>query len=287
MRGGPIAPDFGAAPALAPVLASMRGRRQRPVRARGALWGSFWGSFCAALAYLLLGCSFAAAQEAASEPTPLLEGNTSVKDAAPKISPSDLSQDLGEILKYYNEIQELMGAGQANAPEPQGLPSPERLSELVERLRKQGGTIEGVKQAPPAQLQDDQGPRDPFAVTGRMRRISTGNLGIEGVQFVPAEAATLGRRDLPSMRLRGLIRKASSKSTNVFSVTATKKQKAANDANKAALLEIEGAGVFVVREGDTVGLHDLGRSAVLKVIRVNELSVVGEAGSLGQVIIVR
>ena len=116
-----------------------------------------------------------------------------------------------------------------------------------------------------------------------MRRISTGNLGIEGVQFVPAEAATLGR-DLPNMRLRGLIRSAMRKSTDVFGVAAGKKPA---QSHKAALLEIEGAGVFVVREGDTVGLHDLGRSAVLKVIRVNELSVVVEAGSLGQVIIVR
>lgn len=275
MRGGPTAPDLGAAPALAPASAC-RGRAALPGRA----------ALCAALAVLILGCQAASAQEAAPEaipePTPLYRGNTSVKDAAPSVSAKDLEQDLGAILRYYSEIQDLMGAGQVQAPETRGLPSPDRLSELVERLRTQGGTIEGVKEAPPTQLQDDQGPRDPFAVTGRMRRISTGNLGIEGVQFVPAEATTLGR-DLPSMRLRGLIRSARD-SAGVFGAAVGKKPA---ESQKAALLEIEGAGVFVVREGDTVGLHDLGRSVVLKVIRVNELSVVVEAGSLGQVIIVR
>ena len=54
-----------------------------------------------------------------------------------------------------------------------------------------------------------------------------------------------------------------------------------------ALLEIEGSGVHIVREGDTVGLHELGYDSVIRIQKVSRLHLVIEAGSLSKLIIVR
>lgn len=110
--------------------------------------------------------------------------------------------------------------------------------------------------------------RDPFAVTERLRRVSAG--GLQELQFVPSTAK---QKKLPKMKLRGVIRGAEGEDGQRSSV--------------AALLDIKGSGVFVVREGDTIGLHDLGLDSVIKVVKVDALSLVVETGTLGQVIIVR
>ena len=55
----------------------------------------------------------------------------------------------------------------------------------------------------------------------------------------------------------------------------------------AALLEVENGGIHIVREGDTVGLYEMGINSVIRVRKINRLNMVVEAGELGQVIIVR
>lgn len=54
-----------------------------------------------------------------------------------------------------------------------------------------------------------------------------------------------------------------------------------------ALLELVGGDVYIVREGDTVGLHDFGIDSVVRVQKISRLHLVVESGSLNQKIIVR
>ena len=64
-------------------------------------------------------------------------------------------------------------------------------------------------------------------------------------------------------------------------------QLSSSEGDAVALLEIAGGGVHIVREGDTVGLHELGIDSVLLVKKIGRLHLVVESGSLGQLIIVR
>lgn len=54
-----------------------------------------------------------------------------------------------------------------------------------------------------------------------------------------------------------------------------------------ALLDIEGDEVHIVREGDTIGLHELGLDSVIRIKKISRLHLVIESGSLGQMLIVR
>lgn len=106
--------------------------------------------------------------------------------------------------------------------------------------------------------------RNPFSATGRMTGPSAGGgySGRYGLDFTPAEQAG----GMPKMRLRGQLHGADGKSV--------------------ALLEIEGSGVHIVREKDTVGLQELGIDQAIRIKKITRLHVVVEAGSLGRLIIV-
>ncbi len=54
-----------------------------------------------------------------------------------------------------------------------------------------------------------------------------------------------------------------------------------------SLLEIEGGSTYIVREGDTIGLSELGQDAVIKIKKIDRLHLVVEFGRMGTVIIVR
>jgi hypothetical protein len=54
-----------------------------------------------------------------------------------------------------------------------------------------------------------------------------------------------------------------------------------------ALLQIDDGEVHIVREDDTIGLHDFGVDTVLRIKKISRLHLVVESGSLGQLIIVR
>lgn len=105
--------------------------------------------------------------------------------------------------------------------------------------------------------------RDPFAVTEVIRQSQ--KKGGAGIQFLPLSSS----QGLPEMRLKGLVNKGSSQ-------------------DMAALLEIEGMGVLVVREGDTVGLNAIRRNQSNEVIQIESIKglslivrygVLGDAGS--------
>lgn len=109
--------------------------------------------------------------------------------------------------------------------------------------------------------------RDPFAVTNQIHQ--TKNNSANRYNFVPHSQSGAGQSSasIPSMQMKGLVRDA--------------------NGQIAALLDIAGSGIHIVRPNDTVGLHNLGSNAVLKIRSIDSLSVVVELGSLGQVVIVR
>lgn len=108
----------------------------------------------------------------------------------------------------------------------------------------------------------NEGKRDPFSMTGYLWRAAQNSSG-KDLNFVAGYDPEV---ELPKMRLRGLMKQ---------------------EHRTAALLDIEGIGVHVVYEGDSVGLHQLGVNSVIKIRKFDGLSLVVETGSYGQVLIVR
>ncbi|OUS30925.1 hypothetical protein A9Q99_05305 [Gammaproteobacteria bacterium 45_16_T64] len=104
--------------------------------------------------------------------------------------------------------------------------------------------------------------RDPFSVTPIMLENENYTLK-KDVEFTPLA----GDFKIPNMYLKGII---------------TGKEEDKNKGKMAALLEIEGLGVFVVREGDTVGLHGIGNGRdVIQIESISRLSLIVRSGSFG------
>lgn len=112
-----------------------------------------------------------------------------------------------------------------------------------------------------------QGPRNPFAPSARMlllkdQPIAAASMAAES-EFTPVKQP----EKMPKMRLRGHLQ--------------------GQNGEVVALLELVGGDVYIVREGDTVGLHDFGIDSVVRVQKISRLHLVVESGSLNQKIIVR
>lgn len=120
--------------------------------------------------------------------------------------------------------------------------------------------------APSQKMNTATAKRDPFATSDRMYVEQTMRTSLRQVQpgFVPGMVQGQG---LPKMKLKGYTTKYQGKAT--------------------ALLEIEGAGVYMVKKGDEIGLHAIGQSTVLKVIEVSANGVKVQSGQVNQVVIVR
>jgi hypothetical protein len=84
-----------------------------------------------------------------------------------------------------------------------------------------------------------------------------------GQGFIPG----YGTQGTPKLRLKGFVTRGGKKS--------------------AALLDVEGTGVYLVSEGDEIGLNGLGQNGVLKIIKVDANGVRVQAGQVNQVIVVR
>lgn len=107
--------------------------------------------------------------------------------------------------------------------------------------------------------------RDPFTTSDKMY----GEVGIQSAQRANAQNGFIpgyGMQNVPKMRLKGFV---------------------TNRAKKTALLEIDGAGVYMVSQGDEVGLHSIGQNTVLKIIEVGSNGVKVQSGQVNQVIVVR
>lgn len=145
----------------------------------------------------------------------------------------------------------------ANEARPAGEPVP-----LGAQLK-----VVPLKETAKAKRSGDAGSeaRDPFSWSRKLmgqaeRPAAPGRFGTD---FTPLEPQSGG---LPKMHLRGHVQGA--------------------DGRSVALLEIEGGGVHMVREKDTVGLHDLGFDSAIRIKKITRLQVTVEAGSLGRLIIV-
>nr|WP_321465079.1 hypothetical protein [uncultured Desulfobulbus sp.] len=124
--------------------------------------------------------------------------------------------------------------------------------------------------APRETIQSEAVQRNPFAATEKLRELRANPPAEpkvvpsnEGLAFVPSKQEL----KIPKMRLRGHLQ--------------------GGNGEVLALLEVTGGDTYIVREGDTVGLHDLGIDSVLRIRKISRLHVVVEAGSLNQMIIVR
>lgn len=111
--------------------------------------------------------------------------------------------------------------------------------------------------------------RNPFATTDKLRELKIKPPEQEAVPSNEGLAFTPTKQEvkIPKMRLRGHLQGI--------------------NGEVLALLEVTGGDTYIVREGDTVGLHDLGIDSVLRVRKISRLHLVIEAGSLNQMIIVR
>lgn len=108
--------------------------------------------------------------------------------------------------------------------------------------------------------------RDPFTTSDRMYSevgSQSAQRANSGQGFIPG----YGTQGTPKLRLKGFVTRGGKKS--------------------AALLDVEGAGVYLVSEGDEIGLNGLGQNGVLKIIKVDANGVRVQAGQVNQVIVVR
>lgn len=98
---------------------------------------------------------------------------------------------------------------------------------------------------------------DPFQVSSLMRqRAYLQSQG--GMQFVAAPNAKT-----PTMTLKGLVNK------------------------NLALLEIQGVGTYMVRQGDSLSFNKGGENLVIKIEKIDSLSLNVKVGTLQEVIVVR
>ncbi len=115
---------------------------------------------------------------------------------------------------------------------------------------------------------EQQYQRDPFTASDKMHAqvglTPNERAGVYG-GFIPGYGAAA--QGVPKMKLKGYVTKNVSKAS--------------------ALLEIEGAGVYMVSKGDEIGLHSIGVNGVLKVVEVGPNGVKVQSGRLNQVILVK
>jgi len=191
---------------------------------------------------------------------------TALAEAAGDVLPGQktMLENARTITDYYDNLRE-----QLNLEEP----SPVDAAAAGDDVAPSGtpvplapvrplATVEVAPLNPDYRAGFRNGHRDPFSPTDRLLQASLGGSG-GGVQFQPLSQAA----KIPRMHLRGLIKD--------------------DNGGIAALLEIENSGIHIVREGDTVGLYEMGVNSVIQVRRINRLNLLVEAGSLGQIIIVR
>jgi hypothetical protein len=142
---------------------------------------------------------------------------------------------------------------------------------LLEQIRVHGETLQQAGEAPPgperqaeaspeaADLPLEPVPRvrtDPFRVSHLMQQKVFERRG--GPLFTPLHDAPA-----PDMALKGIVN------------------------GGMALLEVQGSGVFLVRAGDTISLSRQGRNTVMKIEKIDRLSLMVKVGTLEEIIVVR
>jgi hypothetical protein len=107
--------------------------------------------------------------------------------------------------------------------------------------------------------------RDPFTPSRLMYEVISTQSGVNSgaFGFIPS----LQRNDVPKMKLRGYISK--------------------DNESPLALLEITGAGTFMVREGDEINIDPANPRQAIRISKITRLSVTVETGTLGSIRVLR
>lgn len=185
-------------------------------------------------------------------------------------------KDLKKVFDYYDRV----GTDSAMPKQPGSTVSSSSVEQEpnVTKSNTKPRVVSAINRAVPmpqqlAKLPQDAYPedRDPFALTSRLIRQDTAPKNTNSVHPEQDRAYSFTRLktgvNVPKLTLRGLILKS--------------------EKEKAAILEVEGMGTYVVREGDTISIPDGGFNNVIKVTQIDRLSLLIEVGKLGEVIIVR
>lgn len=139
------------------------------------------------------------------------------------------------------------------------------LSALGLTAQAQTTTDGAAEQTAPAPQQNEQTRSDPFSPETIFEQTPQTDGPAARRRFVPAAARPA---QLPELTLRGIGRTGGENSPTV-------------------LLEVEGHGMFVVREGDTISLQALPAENVIRIKEITDISVIVETGSFGELIILR
>lgn len=109
--------------------------------------------------------------------------------------------------------------------------------------------------------------RDPFTPSALMyeQAGTLSNIGSDAFGFRPSEIPDF---QIPRMRLRGLI---------------TEKE----TGDELALLDIDGSGVFMVREGDEINIDPRQPASAIRISEISRLSITIETGTLGRIRVLR
>jgi len=107
--------------------------------------------------------------------------------------------------------------------------------------------------------------RDPFTPSRLMYEVISTQSGVNSgaYGFIPS----LQGGDVPKMKLRGYINK--------------------DKESPLALLEIQGAGTFMVREGDEINIDPANPRQAIRISKITRLSVTVETGTLGSIRVLR
>jgi hypothetical protein len=162
-----------------------------------------------------------------------------------------------------------------SAAEPDYGRLPDELPILMEQIREHNETLQQALESPravdrsaltkpepeaanaPAPAPIPQVRSDPFQVSYFMQQKALArNQG--GPQFTPLQGA-----QTPTLSLKGIVN------------------------GEMALLEVQGSGVYLVREGDTLSLNRQGQNTVMKIEKIDRLSLMVKMGTLAEIIVVR
>lgn len=122
-----------------------------------------------------------------------------------------------------------------------------------------GGQIQSPYLNPPI-MPMPQEIRDPFTPSILMFNVNSQTSGRGAGGFMRTPAGTTG---LPQMRLRGFIDQG--------------------DDTPLALLEVAGARTYLVREGDDISINPAQPNSVIRITKIDRLSITVEAGILGSI----
>lgn len=176
---------------------------------------------------------------------------------------TDIINKLTQILSTINESKELKEkTADGDKQEPRS--ATEQISEIVNSSEKfisdNIPTFAGTDQI----INDTSTMRDPFNLASTAAGQNAGGFSF-GSSFLPTN-----NTKIPELKLRGVIY-----------------PKSKRPEDQLALLEIDNKEVYMVKIGDEISYDPRNPNAAIKIVNISRLHVTVQAGSLGNVLVVR